>query len=72
MKYKLKHEGSYILGSWDNYEKINGVKVKNIELLAKSQKSYILDWKWVDSSNDTVVGFDINASYGLSILVGAK
>lgn len=72
MQYKLKNDGNYLLGSLDNYETIAGKVIKGVEIPANSYKSYVLDWKWVDSSNDAAVGFDINSTYGLSITVAGR
>ncbi len=73
MQYKLTNKGNYIFGNKNNYTSLNGSKkVNNIYLPAKSQLSYILDWKWVDSDNDTEIGFDITSNYKLSIFVGVN
>lgn len=73
LQYKLRNKGNYLIGSNDNYTKLNGnKKITNIKLPAKSQLAYILDWKWVDSNNDTEIGFDITSKYKLSILIGAN
>jgi len=72
MNYKLKNNGNYLIGSEDNYETIKNKKITQIKLPAKSQKSYILDWKWIDSENDTQIGFDMNSTYKLSISIGAN
>lgn len=70
MKYKLTHNDSYLIGQENKYESIANKKITSVELPAKSQKAYILYWKWVDSNHDTQVGFDINSKYKLSIIVG--
>lgn len=72
MKYKLKNNGFYLIGAEDRYESINDMKITEIKLPAKSQKSYILDWKWIDNYNDTQIGIDANANYKLSIMIGAN
>lgn len=72
MQYKLKNDNNYLLGAPDKYEAINGRVISDVEIPANGYKSYILDWKWVDSSNDAMVGFDINSLYKLSIMVGVK
>ena len=72
MQYKLKNNGDYLIGSENNYQKIENKKVTGITLPAKSSKSYILDWKWIDSDNDTQIGFDPDANYKLSITIGAN
>lgn len=73
MQYKLKHQGEYLLGGENVYEKIVGLKIENIILPAKSQKEYVLDWRWVDDDyNDTIIGFDATAIYKLKITVASK
>ena len=72
MQYKLKNDGKYLLGSVDNYETIAGKVIGNITIPANGYESYVLDWKWVDSSNDAEVGFDVNSFYKLSIKVATK
>ena len=73
MQYKLRNKGNYLIGSENKYMSLNGSKtISKIYLPAKSQKSYILDWKWIDSTNDTEIGFDLNSNYTLSINVGAN
>ena len=73
MQYKLEHQGNYLLGTENDYEKIAGVKIENIELPAKSEKEYVLNWEWVDDDyNDTLIGFDATAFYKLKITVASK
>ena len=72
MKYKLKNNGNYLVGSENKYEFINNKKITQIEIPAKSQEAYILDWKWIDSDNDTSAGIDANSNYKLSISIGAN
>ena len=71
MKYKLKHQGNYILGNGNNYVNAKDLKVTSVHIKAHDQKSYILDWKWVDSINDTEIGFDVNSNYKLKMSVKA-
>ena len=72
MQYKLRNNGNYLIGTNNNYIPIKDKKVTNIKIPAHSFKSYILDWKWIDSENDTQIGFDITSNYKLSITVGAN
>lgn len=72
MNYKLRSEGKYLFGNETNYDKFNNFKVEGVIIPAKSQIPYLLDWKWVDSSNDTEIGFDNNSVYKLSIQIGAN
>ena len=73
LQFKLKNKGNYLIGNIDKYASLNGnKKITNIKLPAKSQLAYILDWKWIDSNNDTEIGFDITSKYKLSIIIGAN
>lgn len=72
MQYKLRNNGNYLIGTNNNYIPIKDKKLTGIKLPAHSFKSYILDWKWIDSENDTQIGFDITSDYKLSIMVGAN
>ena len=71
MLYKLKRNGEYIAGSsfeWVRYSKLNlGAKVLN----SRKNDSYTIEWKWVDSDNDTQVGRTKNARYKLDISIKA-
>ncbi len=72
MLFKLKNDGNYLVGSEASYAEIAGKHISQITLTAGGEKTYDLDWKWVDSDNDTVVGFDARSQYGLTIKVGAE
>ena len=73
LQYKMSNKGNYVIGTKDNYVSLGDhKKVTGIKLPARSQLSYILDWKWVDSDNDTEIGFDVNSNYKLSIYIGAN
>ena len=72
MNYKLTNNSAYLLGTKDNYESITNKRISNINIPAKNQKSYILYWKWIDSDNDTEVGFNNTSNYKLSISIGVK
>lgn len=72
MMYKLQNNGNYIFGFEASYQDIVGHKITNINIPAKSEESYLLDWKWIDSNNDTSIGFDTSAFYKLSIIIGIQ
>lgn len=63
MKYKLKRNDIYLNTSWVSYKELN---IKNYLLKGNSQDSYVLEWKWVESDNDTKAG-KIGAKYTLSL-----
>lgn len=71
MKYRLKKNGQYIVGTddeWVTYEKLN-LNYNNIT--ANSNDTFILEWKWHESDNDTKIG-SIEANYSLSITLSAS
>ncbi len=72
MKYKLRSKGVYLAGNDSRYDEVSKLNVRNITIKSKESISYILDWKWIDSDNDTSIGESIDANYKLSINIGAK
>ena len=72
MKYKLRSQGTYLVGNDKNYEDVSKLNIGEIVLPANSQKSFILDWKWVDSDKDTDSGVSIDNIYKLILNVGIK
>lgn len=69
MKYRLKRNNEYIDKSWVSYDKLFK---DEISLKKGQQDDYILEWKWVESINDTEVGSNISSSYNLKIEVAGK
>ncbi len=72
MKYKLRSKGVYLTGNEEEYEGTSKLEQRNITIKAKESISYTLDWKWLDSDNDTYIGEGIDANYKLSINIGAN
>ena len=72
MEYKLKSENSFLAGSSFKYVSVKKLSQKNIYLKAHSSKLYSLDWKWIDSDNDTEIGEAVDANYKLLVYVGAN
>lgn len=72
MKYKLRSKGRYLVGNENTYEDVSKLNQQNITIKAKESISYILDWKWIDSENDTEIGETIEANYKLTINIGAN
>lgn len=69
--YKLKRNGKYISGSeseWVKYDKLN---IENKVLNSKYNDYYAIEWKWVDTDNDTRVGRTPDAKYRLKVTVKA-
>ena len=69
MRYKLKKDNSYLI---DNYSEVSALTVNDFILNSGESNTYYLDWKWVSSSNDTSIGKNPEAKYGLEIVVGAE
>ncbi len=69
MKYKLKKNNDYIV---NNYSNASELAVKDYILNPGENDTYYLDWKWVSSSNDTSIGKNPDAKYGLKIEVKAE
>lgn len=72
MEYKLRSENSFLAGSSFKYVSVKKLSQKNIYLKAHSSKLYSLDWKWIDSDNDTEIGEALDANYKLLVYVGAN
>lgn len=72
MKYKLKSDNNYIVGDKQSYKKASELNIENIEIKSNESKEYNLEWKWIDSENDTKIGETIDANYKLTINVEAK
>ena len=72
MKYNLKQEDSYVIGNDNVYKSASEIVVKNVKLKAKKTIVYTLNWKWIDSDNDTEIGQAENANYALTINIGAN
>ena len=71
MKYRLKLNGVYVAGNNDEWLTYNELNQYNIALSANNYDVYTLDWKWVESENDTEVGENINSNYKLGLKITA-
>lgn len=72
LKYKLKKNGSYLVDHYVSYDELN---IDNLLLNSKSKDTYLLEWKWVSSDNDTQIGVkarSIDVNYNLKIKVEAE
>lgn len=67
MKYRLKRDGKYVLGSDKNWITVDELEQSGIVLANDSYNVYTLDWKWFESDNDTQIGKNIEANYELNI-----
>lgn len=71
MMYRLKKGNRYILGSKTEYISLKDKKINDIILDKNMMTNYTLEWKWVESSNDTNIGTN-GANYRLGINVTAE
>lgn len=72
MQYKLKLNGKYIAGNADKYVTLDQIKEANLKLPSYTYDVYTLEWKWLDSENDTDVGTNINSYYKLNLKISAE
>lgn len=72
MRYRLKLNGEYVVGSDDEYVTYDKLSQHDIGLASRNNDVYTLDWKWFESSNDTEVGTNIEANYQLSLEISAS
>ena len=75
MKYRLKKNGTYLVGSNISEEESNWVTYQelsqqNILIDAANSDTYILEWKWFESENDTEVS-QLQSEYTLNISLTA-
>ena len=69
MKYKLKRNDTYIVDEYVSYDKLD---IINRLLDTNNTDTYYLEWKWISSDNDTNIGKEPEAKYGLRIQVEAE
>ena len=69
MRYKLKKNDSYIV---NDFSKPSSLSISKFVLKPGESDVYYLDWKWVSSSNDTKIGSNPEAKYGIRIEVEAE
>lgn len=69
MMYKLKKNGSYIAGDKSNWVDVDELNTTLSSLHPKDTDSYLLEWKWVSSSNDNDIGKSNDAQYALKIKI---
>ncbi|MCL2860471.1 MAG: hypothetical protein FWF46_08015 [Oscillospiraceae bacterium] len=67
MKYKLKQNDSYVAGDFNTWVNASELNIQNLVLQENEQKTYTLEWKWIESTNDTEIGILESAIYQLSI-----
>ena len=69
MKYKLKKNDTYLI---DHYVSASELNTSDALLNVSDNDTFYLEWKWVSSDNDTQIGNNPNAYYGLKIEVKAE
>ena len=72
MKYRLKQNNTYICGDNNTWVTYLELQTTNIVMEPNELIPYILEWKWIDNSNDTDIGLLNNAQYSLSINIYAE
>lgn len=72
LKYKLKRGNKYIVGDEGNWVSYNELDFDDKLLNISESDTYYLEWKWVSSDNDTLVGNNINSNYQLKIEMNAE
>lgn len=69
MKYKLKIDNIYIVGSKDKWAGVEDLKIEDIIVTENSKNRYTLEWYWEDAQNDTEIAKQLYASYELNIKI---
>lgn len=72
MKYKLRDREGFIIGSDKDYVNPSDLHLEKVLIKANGYVSYILDWKWVHSKKDTLVGINDESNYSLKIEILAE
>lgn len=68
LKYRLRRNGSYVIGSEDNWVSANELKTEFKNLKSNDNDSFELDWKWFDDDeSDTNIGQNMTSEYKLNI-----
>lgn len=72
MKYRLKMNNVYVIGSEKNWVSIDEMKLDNIYVLKDSAELYTLEWKWEETDNDTKIAKEGLATYTVYIDIYSK
>ena len=67
MKYKLKQNGIYIVGDESTWGTADDLVFTDDVLAPKSKNAYSLEWKWIDTKDDTLIGQTAVEKYQLTI-----
>ena len=69
MKFKLKKNDTYLV---DEYVSAGDLNIDDLLIDSKQNDTFYLEWKWISSSNDTKIGKQSGAYYGLKIELKAE
>lgn len=72
MKFRLKLNGKYVVGSDGKYVTASELNQYDMFLAGNKYDVYTLDWKWFESSNDTEIGTNIKSNYKLDLKITAS
>ena len=71
MKYRLKRNNEYVIGSADKWVDVSEIDLKDLSVNAGSSDSYSLDWNWPynggKDKDDTIAGEKMTSKYKLNI-----
>jgi hypothetical protein len=68
LKYRLKREGSYVVGDDNHWVSADELVTAYKSLASKKSDSYSLEWKWFDDDgNDTIAGEKMRSLYKLYV-----
>lgn len=72
MKYRLKKNDKYIVGSEEEWVEYDQLNISKISSKAKTSDTYYLEWKWFSGENDTAIGEAGDVEYVLKINIKAE
>lgn len=72
MVYKLKLNGSYIVGSENQWVKYKDLCKDGLIVNNHTNDLFTIEWKWEDNYNDTIIGETEGADYKLKVQLNAE
>lgn len=72
MKYRLKKNDKYVVGSEEEWVKYTELNLNKISSKSKTSDTYYLEWKWFSGENDTAIGEAGDVEYALNINIKAE
>ncbi len=68
MKYRLKCNGSFVVGNQNTWVTASQLKTSYKDIRTNKQDMYTLEWQWFhNDTNDTIAGAKMTSSYELTI-----